>query len=127
MLVSTGLFWLRTGSNNTTYGAQNANGLLFFEMMFVSMRAMLGALFTFPPNFKIMLKVWHLVLCQLSLSLDISVSLPRHTVGTSSLSELSVQPVHMLSPRIESHSPVDLALTRPCVLMCRSVPAACTK
>lgn len=41
----------------TVYGAQNANGLLFFEMMFVAMRAMLGALFTFPPNFKIMVKV----------------------------------------------------------------------
>ena len=52
-----GLFWLRVGDGQTIYGAQNANGLLFFEMMFVAMRAMLSALFTFPPNFKIMLKV----------------------------------------------------------------------
>ena len=45
------------GDDNTLYSGQNANGLLFFEMMFVAMRAMLSALFTFPPNFKIMLKV----------------------------------------------------------------------
>ena len=55
--VRAGLFWLRSGASDTLYGSQNANGLLFFEMMFVSMRAMLSALFTFPPNFKIMLKV----------------------------------------------------------------------
>ena len=35
---------------------RSTSGLLFFEMMFMSMRAMLSALFTFPPNFKIMVK-----------------------------------------------------------------------
>ena len=38
-------------------GANNLRGLLFFELMFMSMRAMLGALFTFPSEFKMMLKV----------------------------------------------------------------------
>ena len=38
-------------------GVNNLRGLLFFELMFMSMRAMLGALFTFPAEFKMMLKV----------------------------------------------------------------------
>ena len=38
-------------------GVNNLRGLLFFELMFMSMRAMLSALFTFPAEFKMMLKV----------------------------------------------------------------------
>ena len=51
-----GLFWLNKGQSNLVSGARSTSGLLFFEMMFMSMRAMLSALFTFPPNFKIMVK-----------------------------------------------------------------------
>lgn len=57
MLLCTGLFWLQAGQTNTVAGANNLRGLLFFELMFMSMRAMLGALFTFPSEFKMMLKV----------------------------------------------------------------------
>ena len=39
------------------YGAQNALGLLFFEALFLSFRVLFTALFTFPNEFKMMLKV----------------------------------------------------------------------
>ena len=52
-----GLFWLQAGQTSTVAGVQNLRGLLFFELMFMAMRAMLGALFTFPSEFKMMLKV----------------------------------------------------------------------
>ena len=52
-----GLFWLQAGQTSTVAGVNNLRGLLFFELMFMSMRAMLGALFTFPSEFKMMLKV----------------------------------------------------------------------
>ena len=52
-----GLFWLQAGQTNTVAGVNNLRGLLFFELMFMAMRAMLGALFTFPSEFKMMLKV----------------------------------------------------------------------
>ncbi|KAL3156013.1 hypothetical protein ABBQ32_013001 [Trebouxia sp. C0010 RCD-2024] len=54
--VLAGLFWLQAGQTNTIAGVNNLRGLLFFELMFMSMRAMLGALFTFPAEFKMMLK-----------------------------------------------------------------------
>lgn len=54
--VLAGLFWLQAGQSNTVAAANNIRGLLFFELMFMSMRAMLGALFTFPSEFKMMLK-----------------------------------------------------------------------
>ena len=57
-----GLFWLQAGQTSTVAGVNNLRGLLFFELMFMSMRAMLGALFTFPSEFKMMLKVTHLPL-----------------------------------------------------------------
>lgn len=52
-----GLFWLQKGQANVTSEARNVTGLVFFEMMFLSFRAMLGALFTFPTEFKMLLKV----------------------------------------------------------------------
>lgn len=55
--IYAGLFWLQAGQSNTVAAANNIRGLLFFELMFMSMRAMLGALFTFPSEFKMMLKV----------------------------------------------------------------------
>ena len=57
VLVAAGLFWLQAGQTNTVAGVNNLRGLLFFELMFMSMRAMLSALFTFPAEFKMMLKV----------------------------------------------------------------------
>ncbi|KAA6416809.1 hypothetical protein WJX79_011032 [Trebouxia sp. C0005] len=54
--VLAGLFWLQAGQTSTVAGVNNLRGLLFFELMFMSMRAMLGALFTFPSEFKMMLK-----------------------------------------------------------------------
>jgi len=51
-LFYSGLFWLQAGQTSTVAGVNNLRGLLFFELMFMSMRAMLGALFTFPSEFK---------------------------------------------------------------------------
>ena len=56
-VAAAGLFWLQAGQTNTVAGVNNLRGLLFFELMFMSMRAMLSALFTFPAEFKMMLKV----------------------------------------------------------------------
>ena len=50
--VLAGLFWLRKGGNNTVAGAQQVTGLLFFELLFLSLRALFTALFTFPSDFK---------------------------------------------------------------------------
>ncbi|CAL5220454.1 g2473 [Coccomyxa viridis] len=54
--VLTGLFWWQQGKGDTLYSAQNSNGLLFFEMLFLAFRAMFVALFTFPSEYKMMLK-----------------------------------------------------------------------
>lgn len=51
-----GLFWWQIGRNRTVAAAANANGLLFFEMLFLSFRSMFAALFTFPNEYKMMLK-----------------------------------------------------------------------
>ena len=51
-----GLFWWQIGRNKTVAAAANANGLLFFEMLFLSFRSMFAALFTFPNEYKMMLK-----------------------------------------------------------------------
>ena len=52
-----GLFWLQKGKNNTVLGAQQTIGLLFFELLFLSFRALFTALFTFPDERKMLLKV----------------------------------------------------------------------
>ncbi|KAK9808606.1 hypothetical protein WJX72_000468 [[Myrmecia] bisecta] len=51
-----GLFWLQKGQTDTTAGAQNVSGLLFFEMMFLAFRSMLSAIFLFPSSLKMLLK-----------------------------------------------------------------------
>ena len=43
-----GLFWWKQGQGDTVLSAQNTNGLLFFEMLFLAFRAMFVSLFTFP-------------------------------------------------------------------------------
>ena len=65
-LWGAGLFWLQAGQTNTVAGVNNLRGLLFFELMFMAMRAMLGALFTFPSEFKMMLKVCLLIILSIS-------------------------------------------------------------
>ena len=45
-----GLFWWQQGKGDTVLSAQNTNGLLFFEMLFLAFRAMFVALFTFPRS-----------------------------------------------------------------------------
>lgn len=73
-----GLFWLQAGQTSTVAGVNNLRGLLFFELMFMSMRAMLGALFTFPSEFKMMLKVTHLPPLPVLLLLVLCLH-PEHT------------------------------------------------
>ena len=51
-----GLFWWQIGRDRTVAAAANINGLLFFEMLFLSFRSMFAALFTFPNEHKMMLK-----------------------------------------------------------------------
>ena len=48
---------LQVGRHPTTYAAQNTVGLLFFEALFLSFRTLFTALFTFPNEYKMMLKV----------------------------------------------------------------------
>ena len=50
--VLAGLFWLQKGKSNTIAGAQQAIGLLFFELLFLGFRALFVALFTFPTEYK---------------------------------------------------------------------------
>ena len=50
--VLAGLFWLQKGRNDTVAGAQQVTGLLFFELLFLSLRALFTALFTFPSDYK---------------------------------------------------------------------------
>ena len=38
--VCAGLFWWKQGLGDTVLAAQNSNGLLFFEMLFLAFRAM---------------------------------------------------------------------------------------
>ena len=47
----------QVGRHPTTYAAQNTVGLLFFEALFLSFRTLFTALFTFPNEYKMMLKV----------------------------------------------------------------------
>lgn len=54
--VLAGLFWLQKGKNNTVLGAQQTIGLVFFELLFLSFRALFVALFTFPDERKMLLK-----------------------------------------------------------------------
>ena len=59
--VLAGLFWLRKGGNSTVAGAQQVTGLLFFELLFLSLRALFTALFTFPSDFKMVSAPCHIV------------------------------------------------------------------
>ena len=54
--VITGLFWFQRGAGNTLLAAQDVVGLLFFELLFPAFSAMFSALFTFPNEFRMLLK-----------------------------------------------------------------------
>lgn len=49
-----GLFWWQVGRGQTLVTVTNINGLLFFEMLFLGLRAMFSALFTFPNEYKVL-------------------------------------------------------------------------
>eukprot|EP00884_Botryococcus_braunii_P008026 jgi/Botrbrau1/17224/Bobra.0621s0002.1 len=51
-----GLFWWQVGRSPTVVGAANVNGLIFFALLFLAFTSMFVALFTFPSEFKMMLK-----------------------------------------------------------------------
>ncbi|GAB4821556.1 hypothetical protein N2152v2_008602 [Parachlorella kessleri] len=51
-----GMIWWQVGRHPTTYSASNTVGLLFFEALFLSFRTLFTALFTFPNEYKMMLK-----------------------------------------------------------------------
>lgn len=54
--VLAGLFWLQKAKSSTVAGAQQAIGLVFFELLFLGFRALFTALFTFPDERKMLLK-----------------------------------------------------------------------
>lgn len=52
-----GLIWLGVGGTSLVRDGGNVLGLLFFEVVFLSFSAMFSALFTFPEEYKHVLKV----------------------------------------------------------------------
>ncbi|KAL4457859.1 hypothetical protein ABPG75_012724 [Micractinium tetrahymenae] len=54
--ILAGLFWLQAGQDYSLVGARNVLGLCFFLGVFLSFRALFNALFTFPEEYKHMLK-----------------------------------------------------------------------
>eukprot|EP00884_Botryococcus_braunii_P016367 jgi/Botrbrau1/3413/Bobra.0337s0046.1 len=52
----TGCFWWQRASGDNLAAASDTLGLLFFELLFLSFRTMFTALFTFPDEFKMLLK-----------------------------------------------------------------------
>lgn len=54
--VIAGLLWWQSGGEDTLLSASDTLGLLFFEMLFMSFYSMFKSLFTFPSEFRMMLK-----------------------------------------------------------------------
>eukprot|EP00879_Flechtneria_rotunda_P022444 GHRR01023695.1.p1 GENE.GHRR01023695.1~~GHRR01023695.1.p1 ORF type:complete len:455 (+),score=179.90 GHRR01023695.1:174-1538(+) len=54
--VITGLFWWQRGRGNSLLAASDIVGLLFFELLFPAFTAMFTALFTFPNDYRMLLK-----------------------------------------------------------------------
>jgi len=52
----TGLFWWQRGGATDSLGISDVGGLLFFEMLFMAFAALFAALFTFPQEFRLMVK-----------------------------------------------------------------------
>lgn len=54
--VIAGLLWWQAGGDDTLLSASDTLGLIFFEMLFLSFYSMFRALFTFPNEFRMMVK-----------------------------------------------------------------------
>ena len=54
--IMTGFFFWQVGHNRTLVGAINTNGVLFFEVTFLTFPALFNATAKFPDEFKMMLK-----------------------------------------------------------------------
>ncbi|KAF8055666.1 rca [Scenedesmus sp. PABB004] len=54
--VITGMFWWQRGRGNTLLAASDVVGLLFFELLFPAFTALFSALFTFPNDYRMLLK-----------------------------------------------------------------------
>lgn len=52
----TGLFWWQRGANNSLLAATDTMGLIFFAILFPSFSSLFGALFTFPNEYRMLLK-----------------------------------------------------------------------
>lgn len=54
--VITGLFWWQRGVGNSLTAASDIVGLLFFELLFPAFSSLFSALFTFPSDYRMLLK-----------------------------------------------------------------------
>lgn len=54
--VITGLLWWQRGTGRTLLAASDIVGLLFFELLFPAFTALFSALFTFPNDYRMLLK-----------------------------------------------------------------------
>ena len=57
-----GLLWWQQGLSDTVFSASSANGLIFFNLTFMAFRSLFVALFTFPAEQQMMIKVRALLL-----------------------------------------------------------------
>jgi hypothetical protein len=54
--IVTGLLWWQRGRKGNLAAANDILGLLFFEMLFPSFRSLFSSLFTFPNEYRMLLK-----------------------------------------------------------------------
>lgn len=54
--IITGLFWWQRGTGRSLLAASDVVGLLFFELLFPAFTALFTSLFTFPNDFRMLLK-----------------------------------------------------------------------
>ena len=54
--ATAGLLWWQQGLADTVFSAGSANGLIFFNLTFMSFRSLFVALFTFPAEQQMMIK-----------------------------------------------------------------------
>lgn len=52
----TGMFWWQRGTGRTLLAASDIVGLLFFELLFPAFTSLFSALFTFPNDYRMLLK-----------------------------------------------------------------------
>jgi hypothetical protein len=54
--IITGLFWWQRGTGGSLLAASDVVGLLFFELLFPAFTALFTSLFTFPNDYRMLLK-----------------------------------------------------------------------